>query len=59
MAEEVEKLTGLTKDIVEQFLERLKETDLEDEIIDRLRVAIIEDGKHTEKALLAELFPEK
>lgn len=52
-----EKLIGVTKDIVEKFLENLEATDLPPEIVSGLRETLVENGKRSEKVLLAAIFP--
>lgn len=58
MDESNEKLIGVTKDVVEIFISELERAELPKEVVIRLRETLIVDGKRSEKALLAAIFPE-
>lgn len=54
----MKKPVGVTKDVLERFLTAAKDADVSGEVVEALRQSLIEDGKCTEKALLAAIFPD-
>ena len=51
-----EKLVGVTKEVIDQFLHSLENDQVDADIVERLRVTILDQGKTTDKALREAMF---
>lgn len=54
--EENNKIISVPQQVVGQFLEELKKQNVPEEVVNRLRKTIIEDGKFSVEALKVALF---
>ena len=57
MDEGDDKITSVPQQVVGQFLKELKNQNVPEEVVNRLRKTIIEDGKFSVDALKVALFP--
>ena len=53
------RLVGVTRSVIEQFLEELQQADVDPSVVERLRITILQKGKFSESALKTALFPEE
>ena len=54
--EEQQHMSAVAKNVTEAFIEDLKKASVDDNIIARLKVTIIDEGKSSEKSLESALF---
>lgn len=59
MEDKMNKPLGVTKEIIESFLSEIQEQGVGNDIIERLRGALINDARCGEKALLQAIFLEE
>lgn len=51
-----QKLVGVTKSVIESYIKELSYKDIDPNVIDRLRITLLEQGNTSEKQIRQALF---